>query len=527
MVGAQSWLEQGNAQFNAGRLEEAATSYRMAAELEPAQPVAEYNLGVALQRLGRHEQAMAHFQRAMELQPRYAEAHNNIGVSLQALGRHAEAIACHQRALDVNPRHGGAFSNLGAALAALQRTEEAVAQYERALALEPNNAGARHNMGTALTVLGRLEEASRNFEIACRLKPRSAEYFRSLANSKRFTAGDPALAAMEELARDLESLSPRDQVELHFALGKVYGDLQDYERSFGHYQAGNALKRSLTPYDEPGTLAFLQRIRDVFTPELMDIKKGLGNPSRVPIFIVGMIRSGTSLVEQILASHPEVFGAGELNAFKVAVAEASSSNVPFTGGARELGAAELGRMAAAYLGELAAMAPHASRVTDKMPANFRFLGLIHLAFPNARIIHTRRDPVDTCLSGYTTLFVGDQPQTYDLAELGRYYLAYEALMAHWRRVLPKRVLLEVRYEDLVDDFDQQARRIVAHCGLEWDDACAEFHRAERPVRTASATQVRQPIYRTSIGRWRVYGERLRPLLDALGCSELLRGEQLQ
>jgi hypothetical protein len=237
------------------------------------------------------------------------------------------------------------------------------------------------------------------------------------------------------------------------------------------------------------------------------------------VLIVGMPRSGTTLIEQILASHPQVFAAGELNDLREVIAahcDLAAVPAPYPECVRELSAEVLRRIGTAYTDRLHRRAPEAARVTDKMPGNFFHLGLVHLAVPNARIILAGRDPVDTCLSCFARTFGDEQQFSYDLAELGRYYGAYESLMAHWRAVLPPGAMLEVQYEEVVEDLEGQARRIVAHCGLEWDDACLRFHETERPVRTASASQVRQPIYRSAVGRWRPYRQWLRPLLDELG-----------
>jgi Sulfotransferase family len=256
---------------------------------------------------------------------------------------------------------------------------------------------------------------------------------------------------------------------------------------------------------------------------LIHSRLGLGNASERPLFILGMMRSGSTLVEQILASHPDVFAAGERpyfnEAYKAVRREISSpAHYPetiqlFTGEQlRQVGDRYLARLNGAARGSPAA------RITDKMPGNFSAIGLIHLALPNARIIHTIRDPIDTCLSCFSKLFSDDQPFTYDLSELGRYYRAYQNLMAHWHDVLPEGVLLDVRYEELVDDFEPQARRIVAYCGLEWDDRCLSFHDTDRPIKTASQAQVRRPVYRSSVGRWRPAPEILRPLLEGLGTA---------
>jgi hypothetical protein len=247
-------------------------------------------------------------------------------------------------------------------------------------------------------------------------------------------------------------------------------------------------------------------------------RAGQGDPSTVPLFIVGMPRSGTTLVEQILASHHSVFGAGERTELLRTVGRISAQQIgatSFPEAVWTMSVEALHQVGADYVAALQPLAPDASRIVDKMPANFACVGLIRLILPNAKIIHVSRNPVDTCLSCFSKLFSGEQPFSYDLAELGRYYHGYKDLMAHWRAVLPPGVMLEVEYESLVRDFNTQARRIIAHCDLPWDSACLDFHKTSRPVHTASLVQVRQPIYRTSVGRWRPAVTLLRPLLEAL------------
>ena len=451
---------------------------------------------------------------ALKLNPQFAPVHFNNGNVLFGLKRYEEALASYDRALAIQPDFAQALSNRGNVLLELQRHEEALASYDRALAIQPDFADAHHGRGTVLNTFGRIKEARQVLEKAVELAPRKAQFLCSLAESKRFVDGDPHFTLVEALARDMESLPEEDQIYLHFALGKVYADLGQHERSFSHLIEGNALKRKQIVYDEAAVLAQLKRIQQLFTAEAMRKGRGFGDPSTVPVFIIGMPRSGTTLVEQILASHPKIYGAGELNDFQVAVALASLRG---SDGSRPgLGAEELRQIGARYLERVRATAPAAERITDKMPANFRYAGLIYLALPNARIIHTRRDPLDTCLSCFSILFLPDlQPFAYDLTELGRYYRAYATLMEHWREVLPLEQMLEVQYEELVANFEPLARRIVAYCGLEWDDACLEFHKTQRLVWTASAVQVREPIYRSSIGRWRPYEGMLRPLIKAL------------
>ncbi len=267
----------------------------------------------------------------------------------------------------------------------------------------------------------------------------------------------------------------------------------------------------------------LKRVEAVFTPDLIRTRQGTGELSPLPVFIVGMLRAGTTLLEQILASHPQVFGAGELKHFGNAAANihrTQTYSVEFPEVVSNMSDERFRELGAYYVAVLKRIAPDAVRVVNKMPGNFIHAGLIHLALPNAVIIHAVRDPVDTCVSCFSKLFGEPQNHTYDLAELGRYYRGYQTLMRHWHQVLPHGRILEVHYEDTVADLEGTARRIVAHCGLPWDPRCLEFHRTERPVRTASATQVRQPIYRSAVGRWRPYEPFLGPLLAVLrtGCN---------
>ena len=356
---------------------------------------------------------------------------------------------------------------------------------------------------------------------AIQLNPDLAVAYVNLIDCKTFTPGDPHLSAMEALAAKGEELSKAERMQLDFALGKAYADVKDYRRSFGHLLAANAAKRSTVSYDERAVAALFDRIETVFTDKLIAAKTGGGDLSPVPIFILGMARSGTTLIEQIIASHPMAHGAGELGTLHEIVwtlPGTDGGNIKYPEYLPSLDASTLHQIGARYVSSLVKLAPSKERITDKMPSNYIFAGLIHLALPNAKIIHSKRDPVDTCISCFSKLFTGEQNHAYDLGELGRYYKCYERLMAHWRRILPAGRMLEVQYEDVVADLETQARRIITYCGLPWDDRCLSFHEAQRPVRTASAAQVRQPIYKSAVGRARVYGDQLEPLLRALDIA---------
>jgi tetratricopeptide (TPR) repeat protein len=525
---AGALYNRGNTQRQLQRFDEALASYDRALALQPDHAGALNNRGITLHELKRFDEALASYNRALALQSDHAEALCNRGITLHELQRFDEALASYDRALALQPDYAEALYNRGNTLHERGDLHAALAHYRRTLSLKPDLADAYNNMGNVLEELGQLQEAQSAYLEALRLDPNNTAAYVNLADAKTFKPGDTHLAAMEARAAKTEGLSKTDRMRLDFALGKAYADLNEHSRSFQHLLAGNSAKRTSICYDETAALALFDRIEAVFTPELIAAKSGGGNPSALPIFVLGMPRSGTTLVEQIIASHPAVHGGGELRLLGDVVRTVrgpDGKSVPYpelTPSLDRAGLQQIGARYAAMLRELAANhgAPRAERITNKMPSNYYFAGLIHLALPNAKIIHTIRDPLDTCMSCFSRLFTAEQNYTYDLSELGRYYQRYQRLMAHWRRVLPVGHILDVRYEDVVADLERQARRIIGYCALPWDDRCLSFHETDRPVRTASATQVRQPIYTSAIGRWRVYEEHIEPLLNGLGVTSL-------
>ncbi|HEY1944259.1 MAG TPA: sulfotransferase [Roseiarcus sp.] len=321
--------------------------------------------------------------------------------------------------------------------------------------------------------------------------------------------------------RESPPLDVDDRIFPHFALGKAYADIADCERSFRHFSQGGALKRKHRGYDEAQVLRDLELTQAGCASEWFARHYGYGDPSPIPVFIIGMPRSGATLVEQILASHPDVHGAGEINDFEMAMGEIGEVGSLALGRPEfvaQISDEDLRRLGAGYLRRIDAATRPERRIVNKTTENFRFAGLISLALPNARIVHVRRNPLDTCVSCFSNLFLNDLPYSYDLAELGCYYRAYEALMNFWRSVLPHSMMIEVQYEDVVADLEGQARRIVAHCGLPWDARCLDFHNHQRSVRTASVAQVRRPLYTSSVGRWRRYDAFLEPLVAALDMA---------
>ena len=511
----------GNALMQLGRKDDALASYEQAVALKPDFEQALNGGGNALLELGRPSEALARYDAALAFKPDFAEALNNRGAALKTLQRSEEALAAYEAALAVRPNYPEALNNRAVALADLRRPAEALESYDAAIALRPDDPELHDNRGVLLTELGRFEEAAMAAERAIALSPKRVRSYYNLTMSNRSSPDVAHLRAMEELARDTSSLSVEERIDLHFALGKVMADRGAHAASFHHLLSGNRLKRSQTDYDEAAVSGLFQRMSKALGARVMRERAGQGEPCASPVFIIGMPRSGTTLVEQILASHSQVYAAGETDDFARAMlgvdglgGDPAASPEAMSSMSDE----QLRAVGARYVELITEGAPAATRIVDKTMENFRFAGLIHLALPNAKIIHVRRDPRDTCVSCFSKLFHGYLPYTYDLAELGRYYRRYDDLMAHWRRVTPATAMLEVRYEDVVADLETQTRRILAHCGLDWDVNCLDFHLTQRAVRTASATQVRQPIYDHSIGRWRSYAPFLEPLLTELEAA---------
>jgi tetratricopeptide (TPR) repeat protein len=516
-------------------LEKALADARQALAVAPDTWLANAAVGSLLAALGRPTEGLPYLERALALDPSQADVLNNTGAALRATGRAQEATELFRRAIALDPRNIMALRNLAnarsahgeheAAIADLQafladgldsaeireqlgaslwltgRTGEGLAHVRRSIELDPHFADGHGRLGLMLSELGDIDAAKREYLTAIAAAPHRPGFYRALAHLDPAALEPHHLAALD--AMDDASFEAGDRAERHFALAYVAARAHDYERAFQHFAIGNASQRSVMTYDERVTLDAFKNIAAVFTPRFIAGHAGVGANSDLPIFIVGMPRSGTTLVEQFLASHPSVAAGGELYVLEPLVDE-SHGNIAL----RETGER--------YLARLREIAPAAARVTDKMPANFRFLGLIHMALPNARIIHVRRDPLDTCMSCFSQLFSSEAlAWTYDLRELGRYYCGYSELMQHWRQTLSPAVMLEVKYEELVENFESEARRLVAFCGLEWNEQCREFYRADRRVRTASVVQVRRPLYRTSIGNSRNYLPFLGPLVKEL------------
>ena len=512
-------VHQGLVHHKAGRLEAAEAIYRRVLEAQPDNPDALHYTGVIAYARGEHDRAAELIEQAIALNPSNPEYFCNIGEVYRAGGRIDDSVTACRTALELLPDYPEAHSNLAIALRLGEELAPAETHCRRALELKPDFPEALNNLGNILRELSRIDDARAVYKRCLAIKPDYAEGYRNLAGVKTFTPGDPDIAAMERILADPET-SESNGTGLGFALGKAYDDIGSYDTAFAHLERANGLARKTVDFDKAHIEQVIARHAATFDQAMMASAEGHGCESDVPVFIVGMPRSGTTLVEQILASHPDVFGAGEMKDYSriaLGIPERIGSTLGYPECMREVDVGLWRVMGEEYLAGVRARAPGAARITDKMPSNFQFVGLIHMMLPNARIVHCMRDPLDTCLSCYRTQFVHGQEFTYDLDELGFYYRHYAQLMEHWRRVLPGK-MLDLAYEDVVADVESSARRLIAFCGLDWDDACLDFHATERPIRTASAAQVRRPIYTSSMERWRRYERHLGPLIEALGSG---------
>lgn len=484
---------------------DALVAMQRAAELLPGDAEAHGNLGNVLRSHGQLEGAVRSHRRALELNPGYAESHNNLGSVLQDLGRLDEAAASFRRATLLKPDFAMAHGNLGNVLSLLNRGEECEASCRRALELDPKLTAAIVQLAEAHAGRGQFATAEELLRRAIGIEPDMPEAWAGFARWKKMGSVDAGW--LDSVQRIVEQpLAPRREVHLRYALGKYFDDVGDHTAAFANYRRANELAKIGRPRHDRAQFSHgMDRITQTFDAQWMRRVAVVANPSDRPVFIVGMPRSGTTLTEQILASHPAVFGAGELTFWNSAAVRYAAVR----DGAEDLNT--LRHLSAEYLQVLDTVGGDAARVIDKMPANFLYMGLIHGVFPKAKFIHLRRDPIDTCLSIYFQNFDAKHTYANDLDDLAHYYREYLRLMDYWRDVLPAGTMLEVPYERLVNDTEGWIRQMLDFIELPWDANCLEFHLNTRTVDTSSKWQARQKIHRFSMERWRRYEQYLGPL----------------
>jgi len=490
-----------------GAPQEAELHFRRALALAPNSASALFKLGNLCEQQGRLKEAEESYREAIKAAPTAILARNRLGSLLLHLGKPAEALAEFEKAVEIEPLSASCHSNRAAALSDLNRYDEAVAACELALQLNPNLAEAYVNLGATKQTLGDLEKARAAFERALQLNPDLVQAIFSLTNIEAGPVRNSAASSIEKLLQS-DKLPNMARTQLHFALARIHERNQNFAAAFEAASKANALEARRPAYEPVAFERFVAGLKVTFTTEFFEKRRAYGSPGEHPIFIVGMPRSGTTLVEQVLASHPRVFGGGELTILAELAGDLKRwgrATKPFPPGIVELTEPEVLRLAGAYRRHTRAIAGPTRIVTDKMPSNVFYLGLVALLFPSAKIVFCRRNPLDVFVSTYFMMF--RHPLSYGGSQeaFAHFYKCQEEAMAHWRRVLPIRVH-EIEYESFVGNQEAETRKLLEHCGLEWDPRCLEFHLTRRPVRTGSDIQVRRPLNTKSVGRSEPYAE---------------------
>jgi tetratricopeptide (TPR) repeat protein len=536
-----------------GKLESAVKHFRESIRLDPWQPVVHNNLGNVLREMSQPREAVkayeralkldgdfsqcwsnlaaalneadkrkaAHraIERALQLEPRLAQAHNNKGDILLAEARYGEALESYREAARLNPKYAAALINMARTQRDMDEPDAAVRTLELVLKLEPNNPEAHHAMGVLQEQLGNREKAAGAFRDAIAVAPAMAIAHYYLAQIRGRKTSDEELLAMEKIWNEVKQL-PNDRMFTAFGLARAYEQRKQYDKAFEYLQQGNRVKAEMQPYDDEDTGKFVDSLAD--SAEATGARLGFeaGCPDSRPVFILGMPRSGTSLTEQILASHSQVAGAGELSyAYDTAHRIRDITKQAFPENMKLLSGRQLCELGEYYLSRHKPANLACRYVVDKTPLNFQYIGLLGLALPGAKFIHCHRDPVQNCFSIHKMPFDKKQAYAHSLLALGQYYNRYWKLMQRWKVLFPGRIL-DVRYEDTVADIENQGRRMLDFLDLPFERGVLDFYKTERLVKTPSASQVRQPIYGDAVQAWRKYERHLQPLIDALDWEAL-------
>ncbi|MFT5133632.1 MAG: tetratricopeptide (TPR) repeat protein [Gammaproteobacteria bacterium] len=472
-------------------------------------------LAIIANHAGSHGDAEKLLKRVVAITPKHIDAWHDLSGALKEQEKLPEAIEALQSALEIAPDNAQTYYLLGSSYALSALPYEAVAPYQRSLELRANFAPALLGLGHVLKTIGKFDEGVEAYRAAIKQRPSFAEAYWSLANLKTFRFSDDDIANMKSELEKIET-DNEDKAHFCFSLGKAYDDRKEFDDAFHYYSQANQVNRMLIAYDPVQTEVVHGQIAEVFNKDFLEEKAGLGNPDPSPIFILGLPRSGSTLVEQILASHSMVDGTSELQDLGQLATSLNkrSGGLKYPEIVRILSEEELFQLGTSYINSTMRHRRGAPFFTDKMPNNFPTIGFLSLILPNARIINTRKNPLDSCVGCFKQHFAKGQAFTYDLNELGEFYLEYIKLMDHWDAVLPGKVLT-VQYEALVQDQESQTRRLLEFCGLPWEDQCLRFYETDRAIRTASSEQVRQPIHNKSIGQWKNYEKHLQPLIEVL------------
>ncbi len=512
---AEAYCNLGNTFNDLDKLEEAVASYNKAISIKSDYAVAYSNLSRTLINLGRLEEAIASCNKAISINQNLAEAHCTLANAFNKLDRLEEAVASYNKAISIKSDYVDAYCNLSGSLRDLGRLEKAIASCNIAISINPNLAEAHCKLGIVFNDLGRMEEAVACYNKAISIDPDYVEALLFLSKMRKHNEYDDTIRKMEAFY-SRAGISPEKKIHFAFGLGRVFENLKEYNKSFDLILEGNKLKRTSYKYIINDDVLLFNNLKKVFSSVFFSKFSHAGNPDETPIFILGMPRSGTTLLEQILASHSQVFGAGELKDLSSIANNICSmmNGSKFPGSVSDLSEEALYALGSNYIENVKKHSDVERFITDKMPYNFQLIGLIKVILPKSKIIHCVRDPMDNCYSIFKTDFAGKHKYAYDLNELGQYYNLYLDLMDYWRNIIPE-FIYDIRYEELVSDQEVQTRKLLNFCNLPWEKSCLSFYKTQRKVATASATQVRRPMYSDSVQLWKKYEKQLEPLRKAL------------
>jgi tetratricopeptide (TPR) repeat protein len=499
---------------NLSSFDKAISCFERALTFNPNDPEIHTNMGCALSKRGQFNDAINSYKKAINLKPDFIDAYISLGVILNKLRQHKDAIDLFKKALTIDNNNALLHYNLADTLYESNQIQEAINYFKLSLTFDPNNAFIHNRLGLAFNTTGEFENASKHYEQALALKP---NYVDPLYNLVIIEPKQEYISLIKEHLNNPET-SENDKIAYHYALGVIFEKSMSYDETFNHYSIANSLKRKTISYQPENTSAYIDKLLKVYSKDYFQKKSlELGSNSELPVFIIGMPRSGTTLVEHIISSHPQIYGAGELEMIrfieKIITKHFTQIN-SYPECITLCDQSTLSTYTAMYIEELKSLSSDSIRITDKMPSNFLRVGLIKTLFPKARVIHCRRSAMDVCLSIYLNYFVHGNKYSFELTEIGKYYLDYERLMKHWLELFPSDIF-EVQYEELVKDQENNSKRLIEFLGLGWDEQCNKFHENIRQVKTASNTQVRQPIYTNSISRWKNYEKHLEPLKEIL------------
>jgi tetratricopeptide (TPR) repeat protein len=513
-------LEQALSFQNKGQNQKAEQLFKSILKHNPNNAEVCQHLGILCYQTRRPKIALNLMEKAIMLNPSMGLYHTNFAEMLRSLRFYDKALTHAKKGTELAPNLPVAHGNLGAVYFAIEEYDMAESAHRKALSLNPNFLPSLTNLGSIYSLRGDIDKAKEIYEKTLLINPHFIEAHYKISNLKKYSSDDPHLSALKAIEPNVTQLENEAQIKYHFAIGKAYNDIKEYSLAFDQFKKANELAKKKSPYDVSYSVRKMEKLCSSYTKEFVSKKcSGISDPT--PIFIVGMPRSGTSLIEQVLSVHSKVYAAGELNDLSQVLLEVSglhdnveiNNDLSYMDWLSSVDDQKIQELGQRYIERLRNHSEDALYITDKLPGNFYFLGLIHKALPDAKIIHAVRNPYDVCVSNYSRLYVDGVAFSYSLEDIAQFYNGYKGLMAHWKNVLPPEKTLDVHYEDMVENFDQQVKRILDFCGLNWEDELTEFYKHKRMVKTASTAQVLQPIYKGSVEKWKRYESELQPFIN--------------